>query len=237
MGIAKSIESYGIYRFYSPDTDVFLSTLSELISANFKVSLMDDECNLVYENKLFDFGYTISLKVYIDQWEYNIQNEKQTLPTYSVQFPINYEHETELEIEFYPNQVCLMYFLTFEHLWSSFIRVLRFEINWPDVPRKQIIERYNILRKEYSLILNKLGINSIFILTVANYNIEDISNPVSFFHPEFEDIISNAKTVDGLNTFYLEELLLAKRREQLPEEFLNLNELKIAFVDNLKELI
>jgi len=116
MGIAKSIESYGIHHYYSSGIDIFLSKLAELTASNFDVMLLDLDCNIVYENKLSDFGYNQTLHMNILQSEYSIQNTKQLLPSYSLRYPINYEYEIELEIEFHPNQVRSIVFLTFEHL-------------------------------------------------------------------------------------------------------------------------
>jgi len=234
MGIAKSIKAYGIYPFYSPNIEFFLSKLAELVAANFAVTFLDTECNFVYENKTFDFGNQTSLKVFIQQWEYTIENKKQILPTYCLYYPINYEFETELEIDFYQNNVCAIRYLTFEHLWKSFISTLRFDNHWLAEARKHSIVRYNNLRTEYLRLLKKLNINSILILTDAYYDVEEISDPERYLKPEFKDIIQEAETIDKLSLFELDKILLTKKKEELPKEFLLLDELRIAFFEKIK---
>lgn len=235
MGIAKSILSYGIYHYYSPDTDIFIKKLAELTDSNFNVTLLDIDCDDVYTDKLFDFDKQQTLKLVILESEHEIQNTKQILPTYTVKFPISYDYESALEIEFYPNQVTSLVFLTFERLWKAFIDVLRFEIHSQEISRQQYIERYNKLRKEYTSVLKMLKIDSLLIFTHANYNIESLVEPESYNIMEFQNIIDEAKRIDGFTIFDFEEILLAENKNQLPENFENIDELKIALKDNMSK--
>jgi hypothetical protein len=233
MGIGKSIESYGIYHYYSADINVFIKKLAELTHSNFTVTLLDVDCDAVYTDKLFHFDKPQTLYLTILESEYNIQNTKRTLPTYSVKFPITYDYESELEIEFNPNQVSSIVFLTFEHLWKAFIDVLRFETRFQEIPRHQIVERYQTLRREYSRVLKMLEIDSLLLVTHAYYNIESLTDPESYNSMEFQNITDEAKRIDGFNTFDFEEILLAESKNQLPENFVILDELKIALIDNM----
>jgi hypothetical protein len=233
MGIAKSILSYGIYHYYSQDTDIFMKKLSELTDSNFNVTLLDIDCDNVYTDKLFNFDKQQTLRLVILESEYEIQNTKQILPTYSVKIPISYNYESELEIDFYPNQVTSIVFLTFEHLWKSFIDVLRFEIHSQEISRQQYIERYQTLRREYSRVLKMLEIDSLLIFTHANYNIEYLVEPESYPVMEFQILIDEAKRIDGFNIFDFEEIMFAENKNQLPGNFVSLDELKIALVDNM----
>jgi hypothetical protein len=236
MGIAKSIEAYGIYHYYSPDINIFLSKLAELTASNFEVTLLDLECDMVYENKLFDFGNKQTLPITILQSEYQFQNTKLLLPSYTLKYPIIYEYEHELEIDFHPNQVCNVVFLTFEHLWKTFIEVLRFKIHEKQATRQLSIDRYNTLRSEYSRILKSLKIESILIITHANYKIVELVEPEKYNVPEFQNILEEAVKMDDFTIFDFEEILFAENRNQLPVNFLILDELKIAFRDNMTNL-
>ena len=121
-------------------------------------------------------------------------------------------------------------FLSFEHLWESFINVLKFQSEYQN--REVAIDRYQLLRKEYIQILQSLEIKKIAILTHANYNIENIESVEYFEFLEFDTIIKEAKEKDKLIAFDFQNILNATTPIQLDSNFLEKSELEIILLDN-----
>jgi hypothetical protein len=231
MGIAKSIEAYGIFEDYTSDTTVFIQTLSEMLDSDFVVSIADVEGNLLVEEQLFDFNKPSKHRLYIAYHKYTIGAKLELLPCYFLDVPINYIYEQNLEIEFYPNKTCQIRFLTFEHIWETFIEILRWQRSPNTDVRVEVIREYNQLRNEYWKILKKIRIDQIFIITHAYYKFESITDMEDFPELNFERMIEAAKMLDNFSIFNLNEILKMKRPDQVSAEFMTEEILKIAFID------
>ena len=140
------------------------------------------------------------------------------MPVYELTLPINYEYENFLDLAFYPNKSVHITFLTFEHLWNSFIETLKFESFYED--RRQSIEKYETLRSEYIRIFTKISIDSIFIVTDAYYKIEDLVNEGTYPTLTFSDIPKMAKELDNLTSFDLEKIFRADKVSEICTDFL-----------------
>jgi hypothetical protein len=233
MGIAKNIEAYGIFEGYTSDTDIFIQKLSDLLDSDFVVSVTNADGDLVTEHQLFKFGKPLSHQLFIDYDEYTFDDKGELLPCYRLIVPINYIYIKYIEIEFFPNKTCYITFLTFEHLWVTFIESLRWGLpSYADL-RESAVLSYNQLRNEYGKVLKKLGMDKIFIVTDAYYNIDGITNNEKFPEMSFEKLMDLAKELDNFLIFDLNTILQINNPEQLPKDFMNENILKIAFIDNL----
>lgn len=189
MGIAKSIQAYSVYENYNSDTDSFIKHLSDKLNADFIINIFDKEFDRIgNENLLTTFDKQNRYRLTITFDENKIGEQVSELHTYEISLPIKYIYEDSLELTFYPNHSVHITFLTFEHLWRSFIDTLKFQSAYTD--RQQAINRYQILRNEYSNILHKIDINQIFITTHAYYEVEDVTDTETFHRLTFENIIS-----------------------------------------------
>ena len=233
MGIAKSIEAYSVYENYNSDTDVFIQQLSDKLNADFLINVYDKEYNNIeIENTLTAFGKQNNYRLTIAFDDYKINNKISELPTYEISIPIKYIYEDSLELTFYPNHSLHITFLTFEHLWSSFIYILKFQSAYAE--RQQAINRYQILRNEYSNILQKIEISQIFITTHAYYQIEDVTSTETFHKLTFENIIQVANEKDNLTIFDFKNILDTNDSKKLDQTFTNTSDLEIMFLDRLK---
>ena len=122
--------------------------------------------------------------------------------------------------------------MTFEHLWSSFIDILKFQSAYAE--RQQAINRYQILRNEYSNILQKIEISQIFITTHAYYQIEDVTSTETFHKLTFENIIQVANEKDNLTIFDFKNILDTNDSKKLDQTFTNTSDLEIMFLNRLK---
>jgi len=223
MGIAKSIEAYAVYSDYTEDTEGFIKKLSDKLNADFVVNSFDEEYEPLHEKDLLTTfskpnRYRLTICYYGN------------LPQYELILPIDYIYEDTIELKFHPNKVVHIMFLTFEPMWGGFINTLKFENLYED--RQQAIERYEKLRSEYIFFLKKMGISSIFILTHAYYQIEDLDDEKIYPFLTFSDIPQIAKEKDNLASFDLEILLRTEKVTDLCKDFLAKSELKIALIDN-----
>jgi len=225
MGIAKSIEAYAIYRDYTKNTEMFMKKLSDKLNADFIVNTYDREYEPLHiKDKPTEYSKPNKYRLTIIYYDND-------MPVYELRLPINYEYEDSIELVFNPNQSVHIMFLTFEHLWKCFIYALKFESIYEN--RQESIERYETLRNEYIRIFKKLGIDSIFIVTHAHYNIENLENEKMYPTLTFSDIPKIAKEKDNLTSFDLEKILRTDKVSELSKDFLAETSLKIAFIDNL----
>jgi len=153
------------------------------------------------------------------------------MPVYELTLPINYEYDNSIKLVFNPNKSVHIMFLTFEHLWESFIDSLKFESIYDE--RQESIERYERLRNEYRNLLKKIGIGSIFIVTHAYYHIENLEDEKMYPTLTFSDILRIAKEMDNLTSFDLEKILRTDKVSEMCKDFLAESSLNIAFIDNL----
>lgn len=232
MGIAKSIEAYTTYPYYTRDVDAFVKHLSDCLNADFILNIYDRECErLNSENHLTAFHKPNRYRLTVSFNESTVENNAIDLPDYELSVPIDYIFDETLEITFFPNNAVQIFFLTFEHNWYGFIETLKFNSLFE--PRKLAILRYNILRNEYIPLLKKLDIGSILIITHAYYKMEDISDGDKYANLSFPDILKVAKESDNLTCFDFEQILYAHSISDLSKEFLDKPDLEISLVDNL----
>ena len=233
MGIAKNIEAYTTSVHYSSDTENFINKLSELPNADFIISEYDPEYETIGElNRKTAFNKPNQYNLIIEHDNYIIGDKPTVLPSYELTIPIQRANEKQLKLYFNPNKTVQITFLTFEHLWESFLETLKFNLDHKNRP--QSIKNYDLLRREYKSILNKLKIPSIFIIPDGPYKIFEIENIESYPNPEFSDFPKIALSLDNLKTFNLESILHSKSKEELPSGFISHEVLNIAFIDNLK---
>ena len=193
MGIAKNIEAYAVYQEYTENTEMFIKKLSERLNADFIVNTFDEDYEPLHKkNRLTAYSKPNKHRLTIF-YHGSTQND---LPVYELTLPISYEYEDSIDLVFYPNKSVHMMFLTFEHLWGSFINVLKFEFLYEE--RQQSIEKYEKLRTEYINIFKKMGIDSIFIVTHAYYKIENLLYEDEYPILTFSDIPKIAKEEDNL---------------------------------------
>ena len=227
MGIAKSIEAYAIYQDYTENTELFIKKLSDILNADFIVNTFDIDYNLLHKrDKLTAYSKP-------NRYKLNICYYESGMPVYELTLPINYEDEDSIELIFHSNKSVHIRFLTFEHLWDSFIGRLKFDILYDYGDREESIERYKKLRNEYIRIFNTIGIDSIFIVTDALYKIEDIVDEETYPILTFSDIPRIAKEIDNLTSFDLEEILQINKVSEMSKDFMAEPSLNIAFIDNL----
>jgi len=111
-----------------------------------------------------------------------------------------------------------------------------FEFGWfilDSIELQRIVIFNENLRSEYIYIFNKIGINSIFIVTHAYYKIEDLVNDKTYPTLTFSDIPIIAKEMDNLTSFDLEKILQTDKVSEICKDFLAKPNLNIAFIDNL----
>lgn len=234
MGIAKSIEAYSVCDDYNSDTDKFIKHLADKLNADFIINFFDREYDHIGDEDIHTtFGKENRYRLTITFDEYKIGEQTNKLPTYEISIPIKYIYEDSLEFTFYPNHSVYITFLTFEHLWRSFIDTLKFQSPYTD--RRQAINRYQILRNEYLNILQKIGVKQLFIATHAYYEIEDVTDTETFHRLTFENIIQVAKEKDKLTIFDFQNILDTDDSALLDKEFINKSDLEILLVDTLKE--
>ena len=228
MGIAKNIEAYAIYQDYTENTELFIEKFSDILNADFIVNTFDFECNILHKkDKLATYSKP-------NKYRLNICYYESGMPVYELTLPINYEYADNIELVFYSNKSVLIRFLTFEHLWSSFIDTLKFDGHFYYYEdRQQSIERYKNLRNEYIRIFNTIGIDSIFIVPDALYKIENIVDEETYPILTFSDIPKIAKETDNLISFDLEEILQIDKYSEMPKDFRDEPSLNIAFIDYL----
>lgn len=233
MGIAKSIQAYSVYENYNSDIDSFIRLLSDTLNADFVLNIFDKEYDQIGDkDALTKFGKENQYRLTINFDEYKIESETSELPTYEISLPIKYIYEDSLELTFYPNHSVHITFLTFEHLWGSFIDILKFKSAYEYRP--QAINRYQVLRSEYSSILQKIGINQIFIATHAYYEIENVTDTETYHNLTFEEIIQVAKEKDKFTIFNFQDILNANDSNKLDKTFLDKSELDILLVDTFE---
>lgn len=233
MGIAKNIEAYTVYENYNSDTDVFVKNLSDRLNADFIINTFDKDYEHIGDADRFTtFNKPDRYRLTITFDEYRIGKTSNELPTYEISIPVKYIYEDSIEFTFYPNQSVHIMFLTFEHLWYSFIETLKFQS--PRQDRQQAISRYQILRKEYSYILHKFGISQIFITTDAYYEIENVTDFETFNKLTFANIIEIAQEKDKLTIFNFQNILDTTDKIQMDKKFIDKSDLQILLVDTLK---
>jgi len=233
MGTAKNIEAYTISPHYSSNTENFINKLAELLNADFIINEYDPEYETIGEiNRYTALNKPNQYRLTIEHDEYTIDNETVILPGYELTIPIQHPNERQLQLYFNPNNTVQLTFLTFEHIWQSFVETLKF--NRDPKYRIQSIQNYDELRREYRTILTKLQIPSLFMIPDAHYKVNEIENIESYSNPEFSDIPKIAFSLDNIETFHFEPILFAKSKKELPTGFINREVLNIAFIDNLK---
>ena len=233
MGIAKSIQAYSVYENYNSDIEVFIKHLSDKLNADFILNIFDKEYDHIGdENIITTFNKQERFRLPITFDVYEIDGITNELPTYEISIPIKFIYEDSIELTFYPNQSVHIAFLTFEHLWSSFIDILKFKSVYED--RKQAISRYQTLRNEYIDILHKFDISQIFITTHAYYEIENITDYETYHKLTFSDIIEVAHKKDKLSIFDFQHILNTKDNMQLEKIFIDKSDLEIILLDTLK---
>ena len=215
MGIAKSIEGYGVFDKYNRDVDSFLKTLSDVLDSNFVLNSFDKDYNSIHEeNKYIDFHRKNEYQITIEICEYEIQNSKEEFPIYELTIPIDYIYEDSLTLIFYPNNCVHIMFLTFEHLWRVFIDNLKLISDF-NINRQLIINRYEKLRQAYIPYLLALNINSILITTHAYYQIENLTDIEEYCNLTFPEIIKSANEKDNLQlppaTVFLHDRRVVRR--------------------------
>lgn len=233
MGIAKSIEAYSIYENYNSDTDVFIKHLSDRLNADFIINIFDKDYEHIGDENIvtaFNKQYKYRLTITFD--EYKIGDDSTELPTYEISIPIKYIYEDCIEFTFCPNQSVHIMFLTFEHLWSSFIETLKFQSAYED--RQQAISRYQALRREYTSILHEFEISQIFITTHAYYEIENVTDFETYNNLTFEKIIEVAQEKDKLAIFDFQHILETTSKIQLDKRFIDKSDLGILLLDTMK---
>lgn len=230
MGIAKNIEAYTIYDNYHENIDKFIKDMSEKLNADFTYNRYDKYFEIIGDEDCeTSFGKQKRYKLSIEYEEFTINGTIRTIPIYDITIPIEYEYEDHLNLIFYPNRTLQITFLTFEHLWSSFIDELRFCYD----RRQESIKKYETLRIEYASILNKIGIGNILIATHAYYHLEGITSLQTLSALKFSDIIKVATEEDNLSIFDLRQVLITNKKECLDSLFLKTPNLNIAFIDTL----
>ena len=228
MGIAKSIEAYAVYQNYTDNVEMFIKNLSDQLNADFIVNTFDHDCEPLHEeNQLTAYSKPYKYRLYIYYHEIN----QTDMPVYKLTLPLENEYDKSVELSFYPNKSVHIMFLTFEHLWGSFIEVLKFENLYEE--RQQSIEKYEKLRTEYISFFKKMGIDAIFIVTHAYYKIENLTYEDEYPILTFSDIPKIAKEVDNLTSFDFEKILRTEKKSDLCEIFLVHPSLNIALIDNL----
>jgi len=224
MGIAKSTEAYAVYSDYTEDAEVFIKELSDKLNADFIINSFDQEYEPLHEeNLLTSFSKPNRYRLTICYYESN-------LPQYELKLPIDYIYEDTIELKFCPNKLVHIMFLTFEPMWVGLINALKFKNIYED--RQQAIERYEKLRSEYIRFFKKMGISSIFIVTHANYKIEELEYNDIYPILTFSDIPKIAKEKDNLISFDFERILRTEKVADLCKDFLATSELNIALIDN-----
>lgn len=231
MGIGKSILGFTTFDFYTPEIDIFIKILSEKLQANFIVNTYDIDSNLLNEeNKSWDFLKNNTCKLIIE-YMLNEDDSINQNPQYRLKIPINYSWENELELAFFPNGMLEITYLTFDHLWSKFIDILKFE--YSETERGYAFKRYHTLRNEYVPILTKLGVAGLLIVSHAYYSLEYLMDDENYTGLQFSAILEVARNEDKLYIVDFLELLKTETRDDLSFDFLNKTDLEIALVDCL----
>lgn len=230
MGTAKSIEAYSVYEKYNSDKEVFILELSRKLNADFLINVFDKDFNRIgIEDRQTNYNKSNIYNLTITFDEYTISDKTFELPTYELTVPIAYEYEESLEFVFSPNNSIHIYFLTFEHLWGTFIENLKFAFG--NQEREESIKRYKCLQSEYKNLLNKIGIEQICIVTHNYYEIECVTDYESYNKLNFGNILQIAKSEDNLKIFDFQQILETKYENDLDKEFKEESNFKIALID------
>jgi hypothetical protein len=232
MGIAKSIEAYSVCKNYNTDIDIFIKYLSDRLNADLIINKFDKDYKHIGKKNIgTNFKKENKYYLTITYDEYKIGENLRQLPSYEISIPIKHCYDDYIEFNFYPNHSVHIMFLTFEHLWRTFIETLKFQAAYQD--RQEAIGRYQILRREYSNILLKIDISKIFITTHAYYEIESITYEKLFPELTFKDIIEVAKEKDKFNIFDFQQILDTDSELQLDKSFIETPDLNILLLDTL----
>lgn len=224
MGIGKTIEAFGISNLYTSDTKQFLSQLPTTF--NYEVTIYDIDYCIVEEYKMIHQN-TDSSALYLTV-EINLYKENED-PLYTITVPIKTENESKLNFIFYKNQLVQIQFLTFEHLWLSFLQCL---YNYQD------FDIFLQLRKEYKYWCKILGIDSLLIFSDHLYKFEAFNNDAIYPHfNQTKELITLAQKLDKVHCLHLPDLLTTNINQER-ESFMSLlhcNSKDIILCDKLED--
>lgn len=239
MGIAKSIMGFGEYSFYNYDYKDFIKKLAGLLKVNLDVYFANAEQFYIRvpKAKIFDFGYTETYSMRIDFFSYV---KKSALRgdlyfVYDVNIPVKFPYEEKIDLEFQPNGIFMMSFLTFEHLWKPFIEALAAD-GWGEPP-EDIFARYEKTRMEYINVLRKIGCDKILIYTDAHYKFEDeiLYNQKQGKKYSFEEVVNLAVSIDNMKQYRFKDLLKGRTHKDYPINFRSDNAIEIVIVDDFSD--
>jgi hypothetical protein len=207
MGIAKTICAYGIFDFYSSDYVQFVSALGQLLKVNINTRFSDDSHMDQFgdkENEFYNNNYdqTYNLTVsYYDIDENNPIAGKLNI-IYNLEIPINFPHQKELDIEFYPNGIFFIIFLPFDTQWKFFIEDLLGENDHYYKNHKEIVLNIMKIRECYVSNLRRINCKELVIWTDGHFISDDLHLYQSFDKRySFMDLIDQIQNLDNIE-FY-----------------------------------
>ena len=218
---------------------MFAKSIAERFSVNLQIYVCNaTEHDLTLpEEKYLDFNhaqqYFLTVNYYDNNW--NNPSRECVHVTYELTIPIKSPNENDLTIEFYPNGVILLSFLTFNHAWVFFISDLKGENDHYSESHKVIVDGFNQLRTAYKLILSKIGCSAILIYTDAPYKFEEeLFRYTNEGRYTFDQVISTAKEFDKVSVFDFYTVLNTSESEKLSLLFQGLKDVEIVLVDTLQ---
>lgn len=235
MGIAKTINAIGEYKFYTKDISEFVSIISSKFKVNLQVSIINMTSTFKANEKpdeLYDFKFQETYELLINFYDYddNHPDPTNTYCTYDLQIPINFKFEKALSLEFYPNGIFQLNYLPFSKRWRFFIDDIKGINDNNYQSRKEVVNEILEIRSCYITISKKIDCKEVVIWTDANYQTEDefIFNQ----KPNKLNTLGNIKTalqeLDKVTIYDLVESIDHK------SQFDNRSDLNIAFSDTFE---
>jgi len=178
MGIAKTMNAVGDYSFYSPDYKQFARILGNLLKVNFNAYFFSCFSDETYDDRapeFFDFQFNSCCALHVNAYQYNEgeADPENTFLVYEVLIPVDFEHENELKLEFWPNGLFQLNFLPFSNYWRFFIDDLMGISDKYVRSHDEIVAPVLKIRETCLALISKLNCSEIIIWTDARYQTED----------------------------------------------------------------
>lgn len=232
----------GEFSFYNVDSKVFAKEIADRFKVNIElgVSNYSDLELSTPVTDLLDFGYKETYPLCINLFDYDEENIaiENIYNSYVLTIPVKMPYEKELNLEFFPNNIFLLSYLTFNHTWGFFIGDLNGKNDHCFTSHQVIIDEINKTKKAYYNLLSKIDCYKILIYTDAQYNFEDkiLYNQQKGKKLTFEETVLLAQKLDNVKPYSFNEVLKGKVHPDFPKTFLHTNDLDIVLIDNLSFL-
>ncbi len=224
----------GVFNFYNADHKIFIKELAERFKVNIdlKIAVKSKRVRSARQ-QIFNFGYDAIYTLYINYYHRDENKySKDYYIHYELRIPIEAPKDKELTLDFGPNGILEVSFLTFQSTWHYFIKDLKGE-NDHYSSHQNVIDDINKLRKAYKEILLKLDCKEILIYPDANHKFENtvLFTPKINESYTFKKIVSLAKKLDNLVAIDFCTLLDVNDSTKNNPVFMNTKELEIVLID------